>query len=1027
MKLTHFALKRPVTVAMIFLSFVVIGGISSRKLPLELMPNTELPFVYIYIPYFRSTPEQVEKQVTKPVEEVIALVGGIKNIESSSSESGTEIFVEFKWGVNSTMKAIEIREKLENIKQNLPRDIGKIFLGKWSMADIPILELSISSETNIDHMYHAFNKILKQRLKRIDGVSKVDLYGVNKKKARINLRADRIKAHKINLALLTGVLDKVNFSMSAGSIKDGQRQFLLRPIGKLTDLEELKDVIIGDYNLCLKDVATLTYEVAKVERKRRLNGQNAIAVDIYKESGANIVEVTHRVQDELKRIKKLPAMKGIEFLPIYNSADAIESSLNELLKSGIIGLLLAIAVLFIFLRQIVPTLIVAASIPLSMFFTLACMYFLGYSLNILTMLGLLLAVGMIVDNSVVIVENIQRHLSGETDRVPAIELASDQVSLAIAAGTLTTIIVFLPNMVGKSSEITYYLKHIGMTFSIALCSSLLTAQTVIPMLTRVIRLGNAGKEVPWIESLSFHYRRLLLWTLNHTKTTVALSILLLVSLAIPANVVKSDLMSDGENRILQLQYNISNPYPLKKIEHSVSRIEQYLLAHRDEFEIKSVYSDFSRLHAVTTMQLKKGSDAQKSQKQIQVLIKNNLPDLVVGKPGFSERKAGGNDKKLHIVLKGPAYQQLADASQRIISKLKSIEGLGDITTDRKADENNLLITLDKEKIRKFKLIPEAIAEHVSLAMRGYNIKSITTSEEEVEVEVMFAEKDRQGFGNLQNLTFENEEGVQFTLESLAKFKEEKGPTSIYRKNRRISLLLYINRGLMTMDDIEKTVSEKMAEMNLPPGISWEFGDSMKKEDETESILLFNVALAIVLIFLVMASLFESVMFPWAIWLSISYSIVGVFWFFLVTGTIFTFMAWIGVLVLTGVVVNNGIVLIDSINQLRDEGIEKRGALVQAGGDRMRPILMTAATTILGLIPLCISTSLVGGDGPPYYPMARAVVGGLLLSTFVTLIILPTIYNLIDNLSEWSRSKITALFASMVRLRTHEYAKSKSQT
>ncbi len=1018
MKLTHFALKRPVTIAMIFLSFAVVGGLSSQKLPLELMPNTELPFVYIYIPYFRSTPEQVEKQVTKPVEEIIALVGGIKNIESSSSESGAEIFVEFKWGVNSTMKAIEIREKLENIKQDLPRDTGRIFLGKWSMADIPILELSISSKTNVNHMYHAFNKILKQRLKRIDGVSKVDLYGVNKKKARINLQANKIKAYKINLALLADMLDKVNFSMSAGTIKDGQRQFLLRPIGKLTNLEELNESIIGDYNLRLKDVATLTYEVAKVEQKRRLNGKDAIAVDIYKESGANIVEVTQKVQKELKRIKHLPAMEGIEFLPIYNSADAIKSSLNELLKSGIIGLLLAIVVLFLFLRQIVPTLIVAASIPLSLFFTLACMYFLGYSLNILTMLGLLLAVGMIVDNSVVIVENIQRHLSSETDRVSAIELASDQVSLAIAAGTLTTIIVFLPNMVGKSSEITYYLKHIGMTFSIALCSSLLTAQTVIPMLTMVIRLGKAGKQVPWIESLAFRYRRALSWMLDHPKTTVLLSILLLASMVIPAKIVKTDLMSDGENRILQLQYNISNPYPLKKVEHSVSRIEQYLLTHQDEFEINSVYSDYSRLHAVTTLQLKKGPDANKSQKQIQLLIKKGLPDVVVGKPGFSERKAGGNDKKLHIVLKGPAYQQLADVSRKVIRKLKSIEGLGDLTTDRKADENNLLITLDKEKIRKFKLIPEAIAEHVSLAMRGYNIKSITTSEEEVEVEVMFDEKDRQGFGNLQNLRFENEEGVQFTLDSLASLKEGKGPTSIYRKNRRISLLLYINRGLMTMDDIKETVSKKMVEMDLPSGISWEFGDSMKKEDETESILIFNVALAIVLIFLVMASLFESVLFPWAIWLSISYSIVGVFWFFLVTKTIFTFMAWIGVLVLTGVVVNNGIVLIDSINQLRDKGLEKREALIQAGGDRMRPILMTAATTILGLIPLCISTSLVGGDGPPYYPMARAIVGGLLLSTFVTLIILPTIYNLIDNFSEWLRKKVSTSLVSGIRLRSH---------
>ncbi len=998
MKITELSLKRPVTVFMILVAFIVAGIITSRMLPLEFFPNVEFPYVYVYVPYSSSSPEQVEEQITKPVEEVLSTLSNIKRIISKSKNSGVGIFIEFKWGTNATIKTIEAREKIDSIKADLPKDIQNIYMGKESSADIPMLELIISSDTrDISESYDVLKKQVKNRIERIDGVSKADIYGISYKYYSINLNADLMKTHKVDLKDLVDTLKASNFSVTAGQITDKNIRYTVRPVDELKKPSDIENLIIGENDLKLVDVADISYTMDKNDyRRRHLNGKTAIGLDIMKESGANIVDISREVKKQLELLKKRDDLKGINIYPVHDSADAIIGSLNELLKSGLFGFALSFIILFIFLRQIQSTMIVAISVPFSIFVTIVFMYFIGLSMNILTMLGLLLAVGMVVDNSVVVTENIFKNRNIYSDGAKAAIISSKEINLAITAGTLTTVIVFLPNILGADSMITFYIKHIGLSFSIALLTSLVIAQTVVPLLASKIKQKPDDAKTLWIDKLSQRYKKILAWLIVRRKISILLMILLAVSIIIPVKFVKSEMFSSSAQRKITIRYNINDSYTPDKVGESVKKIENYLLMNKKRFEIEFVYTSYNGNYAKTRIYLTKGDDVIKKQSKIQEMIKKNLPEIAIGKPAFKRTSSGGNNESLNIMLRGATFQDLQKYSEKVIKYLRTIEKIGDIQTDISAEESEIVVKINKDKTRKYNISPGEIARHISLAMRGTDLKSIQTKDGEIDLFVVYRDEDRKKLSNLKNITM-YKDGKEYKLATLAKFIDGKGPSEIYHESRKTSLSIIIDKGDLTVLEAKNGITKSIESIDLPANISWGFGSAFEFEDETQDSMLINTLLALALIYLVMASLFESVFFPIAIWVSIIYAVVGVYWLFFVTFTTFDFLSWIGVLVLIGVVVNNGIVFLDHLIHLRNKGMERYDAIIQAGSDRLRPILMTAGTTILSLIPLCFNTKQVGGSGPPYFSLGRAIVGGMLLSTLVTLIILPTIYIIIDDL------------------------------
>ena len=1002
MNLTETSLKRPVTTLMIFTCFLVIGLIASQLLPLEYFPDLDVPFINVQIPYPGSTPQEIERQITRPAEEVLATISGIKRMVSNSGENGASIQLEFNWGINANVKALEAKEKLDGIRHLFPFDLERFYVNKFSTSDMEMLTIRLSSNRDLSNSYEMLDRNLKRRLERLDGVSKINLYGVNKKEIRIQLQANRIIAHRVDMNRLIEKLRRCNILVTAGKITDANRRFVVRPMGEFTTIEDIGDLMVAGSNIRLRDIANISYEQPRLDYGRHLDRRYAIGLDVYKEAGANTVAVADRIMKEIEKISLLPEMTGIRIFYMDNLGEGIVSSINELLKSGFLGGFLAMVVLFFFLRRLSTTLIVTIAVPFSLLITLAFMYFLGVSLNILSMMGLMLAVGMLVDNAVVVTESIHRHQLEMVGTEKAIRKGVREVSLAITAGTLTTAIVFLPNIVSSNDAVAIYLKHVAISICIALGASLVLAQTVVPLLATRVKPPDPAKQSRFIQRFIDKYSIILGWSLHHRLASVALIILILFSVGLPMSLVKMDMFDEPEDRRLYLYYHIIGNYSLTKVEEAVDIYEDYLFKNQDDFDIESVYSYYTTNYASSTIILKKGKKAKKSLNEIQKAIRSKLPRLAIANPTFDSSSRSGQTEAIRIQLIGKSSEQLAQIAREVAWSLDRIPGLQDGRSEAEMGHEEVRVIVNRQRTLQAGLSTREVANVISAAMRGIRLKRFRDENGEIEMRLEFQESDKQTLEHLHNVPLFNRTGQQIQLASLADFRMGYGPRNIHRENRTTSIGVRANLTGLTRNEAKRKIRMVLDHYQFPPGYSWNYGQSFSEEDEAFNSMMINLLMALALIYFLMAALFESLIFPAAVWTQILFAVVGVYWFFLFTGTQMSIMGMIGILILIGVVVNNGIVLIDYVNQLRYQGFSRHSAIIKAGRDRFRPILMTAGTTVLSLIPLCVVTTQIGGNGPPYFPMARAMVGGLTFSTMVTLLILPTIYVILDDLRNWAR-------------------------
>ncbi len=1006
MRHTEIAMRRPVTTVMVYVALAAVGLIASRLLPLEYFPDIEFPGIFIEIPYQGSSPEEVERRITRPIEEALATLSGVERMESSSRENQSQIRLFFSWDEEVSTKGIDARVKIDSIRNELPADLQRILVFTGSTSDQPILVLRISSNRDLSDAYDLLDRHLKRRIERLEGVSRVELQGVEPHEIRILLDADRVAAHGIDLPGLKVLLEKSNFAVSAGRITEGGQRLNVRPKGEFASLDDIRNIIIDEGNLRLGDVAEV--ELLSPERNygRHLDGRYAIGLNVYKATGANMVAVADRVKEEVEKIGELPQMQGIRIFDLDNQAQGVRDSLSDLLSAGLIGALLAIAVLYLFLRQLSTTLIVTAAVPFSLLITLAAMYFFGLSLNILSMMGLMLAVGMLVDNAVVVTESIFRYRQDmPDDPVNATLLGVKEVGLAVVAGTATSIIVFAPMLFGTKADITVFLGHVALTIVVALIASLLIAQTLVPMLASRVPAPPKPKPGALMSRLTERYVQSLNWTLRHPWWTLVGIVLLIASSIVPMKMVQFDTWPQDYKRRLFMPYHIEGDYPLEQIESVVDRVEGFLFENKEKLDIVSIYSYFDNGRAESTILLTDDDEATMATEDIIEYVEQNIPEIVIGKPSFKfDQESGGEGFSLQV--SGDSTEQLTEISEELIRVLSSIDGLQSLRSDAAAGEREIRVSVDRIRATQLGLSTEQIANSIATAMRGDNLREFRGKDNEIAVRLAFRDSDKQSIEQLADLPLYTADGRRVRLASVASFRVSRAPQTIQRVDRQTAVVISANLAKdSSLDEIKPRVEKLMEQFELPPGYSWKFGRGFERQDETQQIMAENILLGIALIFLVMAALFESVLYPISIMISILFSIVGVLWFFFLTGTTFSFMASIGIMILIGVVVNNGIVLVDHINNLRRDGLGRKEAVIESGRDRLRPILMTVLTTILGLSPLAMGTTQVGGDGPPYFPMARAIIGGLAFSTIVSLLVVPTVYLWLDSLSRWSRKVI----------------------
>ncbi|PKI14054.1 efflux RND transporter permease subunit [Colwellia sp. 12G3] len=996
--LTELAIKKPVTTLMLCLTMLMMGVAASQLLPLEKWPGIDIPEMVISAPYQASTPAEVERLVTKPLEEALATMGGIQRLNSRSTEHGAEIGIEVEWESSLTGKSIEAREKIDAVRHLLPEDLQRVFVYQFSTADMPILTLRISSERELQNSFQLLNNYLKKPLERMSGVSKVELYGVDQRQISIRLRTERMASHNVDIRQLTAMLQAHNFTINAGSLKSASNTIRISPKGEFTELNDIRGLVVKD-NVYLGDVADVVFEQPERIDGRHLDRSYAIGVNIFKESSANLVEVAGRVVSAVDEISKSPQFSGINIFMMEDQAKGVTDSLADLLMAGAIGATLSFIVLFLFLRNTTATMLVVASVPFSICITLAVMYFLGYSLNILSMMGLLLAVGMLVDNSVVITESIaaeHRNNPAKTkeEKIKNILQGVDKVSLAVMAGTLTTMIVFLPNIIGEKVQLTVFLEHVAIAICISLGASLLIAKTLLPLLLSKMSLESLAPKAAKVTSTqsakSGHarYKKSLSWVLAHPKITGFCALLILASSAIPMGVITSDNNDNQDGTRLFMRYHVEGQFPLEHVESMVNRMENYLYEHKEEFFIESVYSYYSGERASSTLLLKESRDISMS--ELKELIRKNMPVFAEAKPdfGWQSAKSGG----VSVTLLGSSTEKLMSLSDQIVPVLSHVEGLTDVKSDISQHQKEMVVVIDRFKANQLGLDSRQVAQIVGTALRGLELRSFRHDPNgEVNIRLLYDERLKYSLNQLKKLPITQIDGQNISLESVAQFKVQPRLAAIYREERQTALTIGANMNEITMEQAQERIEQAMETLNLPAGYTWKLGRGFNRQQQEQNIMVVNMLLALAMIYIVMAALFESLLLPAAIISSILYSIVGVFWFFLITGSSMSVMGMIGILILMGIVVNNGIVLIDQINQMSPKIEELESVIADICITRLRPVLMTVATTVLGMVPLALGSTQIGGDGPSYAPLAVAIIGGLTFSTVTSLYLVPWCY------------------------------------
>jgi HAE1 family hydrophobic/amphiphilic exporter-1 len=1019
MRLAELSVHRPVTTFMGLVSLVVLGAVAITRLPLAFLPTVDAPFISISVPYPNSSPTQVEREVVKPLEEALATLSGVKKLRSTASADMAQIQLEFSWGQSIDMIRLKVGEKIDQVRKDLPADVERINIQTFNTAQIPVVEARVAAPgIDLSRNYDLLEERVVNPIRRIPGVARVELNGVEPREVRIELLLDRIKSHRLDVGTLVARLQGSNLNVAIGKVSDGQQVLHVRTFGTFDDLDAIADVPVapgpqGDdpragraaaagQAIRLRDLAQITYEEPKIDFGRHLDRKFAVALMVYKEPTANTVDVatavTRLISDDLG---KDPLLKGITLFVFQDQADEILKGIRGLTEAGLVGGLLAVVVLYLFLRRIDTTLIVSLAIPISIVASCTVLYFLGKNLNVLSMMGLMLGVGLLVDDAIVVLESIFRYHEKMPDAKEASVKGTAAVAMAVVAATATTAIVFLPLIVGEKTELQVWLGEVGIAITLTIFCSLLVSLTLIPLMGSRLLSRRAWHNPRWIEVLTDWYAAAIGWTFRHRLVTFALTIVILASIAVPFMLgLETAMFTGGRNDRIRLQYDFRDFHFKEDAERVVSRVEEAIYAHEREIGFESVYSYYGENEAATTITLIRKGMNDREAREFRKQLRPWLPDVPGVRLRFNDEdaEAGGTSTSFAVNLFGDDIRVLERLSGDADARLSAIPNVQDVKSSAEEGREEVQVTLDRERAARYNLAPRDLAQTFGFMLSGTRLRKYRAGDKEVNVVLSLREQDVQRADDLKNLSLGGDRSQ--TVGTLAGFSIVRRAKAIEREDRRTRVTVRGTYEGKNFSDAQGQIRKTMNDMALPAGYTWSFGQRMEEEDAQNRQMLVNMVLALALVYLVMAALFESIAHPIAILISIPFALFGAVWFDYLTGTSFGLMSQIGVLILMGIVVKNGIVLVDHVNQLRREGLSRHDAIIQGGRERLRPILMTAATAILGLAPLAVGSSGVGGAY--YYPLARTVIGGLTTSTILTLVVLPYIYTLVDDVALWAR-------------------------
>jgi len=1013
MNLPKFSVQRPIFTTMVVLIVVILGIVSLSRLRIDMLPDIELPTVSIRTQYEGASPEVMERLITQIIEEIVGTVPGVETMTSESYEGNSNIRVSFAWGTNIDTAALDLQATIENEINELPDDIVRPRIRKFDINSFPVVLLGISSKLDPVELTQLIEDQIRYRFARIPGVAQVDVWGGFNREIRIELNHEKVKALSLPMNDILMAIRDSNLDLPTGNIEQGRYEVMLRAPAEFKNLDQIRRTVIKTYDgaaVTLNQIADIKDTYEKPTRIIRVNGERGIRVAIRKQAYANTVEVAQGILAEIKAANK--AFPQIKVVPVLNQGNFIERSIENVARSVMYGGGLAVIVLLFFLRNIRSTMVISLSIPISIIATFTLIYFGGFTLNLMTLGGMALGVGMMVDNSIVVLENIFRNKNENnlSSEIASVE-GTREVGGAIIASTITTLVIFLPLIFVRGVSGILF-KELAYVIIFALICSLLVSFSLVPMLaSRLLKPSlkqtNSNQSIAgkfsaraeqFFVQLDNVYRNLLQWVLTYRLTTIAFVGFLFISSLLLLPMIGSEFLPPSDEGEVRITGEMEIGTRLGLIDQQTRCMEKIVDA-----AVPETISSVTSVRGTRTSQgqinlsLSPSNERKRSNTEIAKDLKSKLSGNIPGMEIRTRAPQGqflldrllGGDEGLTIEIRGFDLETLGLLAEKAADAIKDVKGITDIKISNESGMPQEEIHVDREKAADLGLRIRDITEMLETAIAGSKAGEYRASGNSYRILVQLKDAEKRSMDEILDLTLTSSTGEQIALRNVVTTDKSLGPVIINRKDQQRVMTVTANVLDRDLGSVAADVQYLLNQIPHPVAYSMNVSGTYEEQQKAFHELIMSLALALLLVYMVLACQYESFKDPLVVMFSVPLAAIGVLLTLFLTQTTLNLQSYIGCIMLGGIVVNNAILLVDQSGQLNAKGLKVNAAVIEAGRRRLRPILMTTLTTILGLVPLALG---IGEGADAQAPLARAVVGGLTASTLITLLLIPIIYS-----------------------------------
>ncbi len=1019
MTVTEASIRRPVFTVMVTLMVLVLGLVSLEQLKIDLLPRIELPTVSIHTDYEGASPEVVERLVTQIVEEIVATVPGVEEITSESTEGESTVRAKFVWGTDIDTAAVDVQSILQNEITELPEDIVRPHIRKYDVDSFPVVILGVSSQLDPVELTQILEDQIRYRFARIPGVAQVDPWGEYQREIRIELDPYRLNALGLPLDKVLDAIRDSNLDLPAGRIEEGKFEVSVRVPAEFTNLDQIRNTVIErgkDSAVTIRQIAKVKDTYEKKTRIIRVNGDRGLRVAVRKQSEANTVEVSKNILKEMDAFKK--EFPQVEMIPVKNQGNFIERSISNVAQSVLYGGGLAVLVLFLFLRDLRSTVVISLAIPISVVATFALLYFSGFTLNLMTLGGLALGVGMMVDSSVVVVENIFRHYQEdrESPHTAAVK-GTKEVASAIIASTITTMVIFLPLIYVQGVSGVLF-KELAYVVMFSLFCSLLVSLTLAPMLASRLaqkqtqRTGNAVMEAGdpharnrggLFREFEYGYRDLLRWVLRHRFLTVTVSVALFIGSLMLIPHIGTEFLPPSDEGEVRVIGEMEVGTRLDRVDRQTRILEDIVFASVPE-KVSSITSAVTASRRAggasqgeIRLRLTPSAERERSNKRIaeelRPVVENSVPGMKIKTRApqgqFLLERLLASEEGVIVEIRGFDLDTLDLLSERVAAAIADVPGITDVDISRQAGIPQQNISVDRAKVSDLGLSVRDVTEIIETALTGTDVGEYRLEGNSHRILVQLENAEKRTLGEILDLKLATPSGELVSLRNVVDTSTDRGPVLIERKDQQRQVSIEANVSGRDLGSVARDVQERLDRLPRPNGYDLRVAGNFEEQQKAFRQLMVALVLALLLVYMVLASQYESLRDPLVVMVSVPLAAIGVLLMLFLTWTTLNLQSYIGCIMLGGIVINNAILLVDQAGQLRRKDMNVHEALAEAGRRRLRPILMTTLTTILALMPLAFG---VGEGADAQAPLARAVIGGLGASTLITLLLIPVIYS-----------------------------------